>query len=388
MLQKTGTLRRLMQAGLLCLAMCALWQAVSPITRQPAQASSSRTDDNARPSRTRPIESIHPGMRVVAGNPEAQGPVEADSPIAPQGWRLFRLRMAKPDGSQLDVALLRPMEWGLAQALERAEQINDQTFGLQRPLTIASSELPLAELLLGKELLLDLPELGASGPATVTAVLPCPDIEAVRGASQRLVTGTFHHSAANVIDLQVASEKEPIGTTDNHPFWSEDRQAFIAAGELQLGETLLLANGTHTQVTRITPHTGPPVEVFNLEVDVDHTYHVGEDGVLVHNAYPLNAAQNRLLGRILDGEDVVVNSIEEARQLLDHTGLRPMNGESMMINQPRLPGTYAGDLLNIENPGANFIHPPGSGPPLHALNPHYNLYFLDRTKSAIIIIPR
>ncbi|MEZ6058376.1 MAG: hypothetical protein R3C01_16875 [Planctomycetaceae bacterium] len=59
----------------------------------------------------------------------------------------------------------------------------------------------------------------------------------------------------------------------------------MAAGELRMGEHLQRADGTLTQVTQITPHRGPPVEVFNLEIDTEHVYHVGDGGVLVHNAY-------------------------------------------------------------------------------------------------------
>ncbi|MFN7769050.1 MAG: hypothetical protein ACK5UC_17740, partial [Planctomycetaceae bacterium] len=52
-------------------------------------------------------------------------------------------------------------------------------------------------------------------------------------------------------------------------------------------------SGTLRQVTRITPRRGPPVAVFNLEVDAEHVYFVSTAGVLVHNAYPGNAP-NRL----------------------------------------------------------------------------------------------
>ncbi|MFN6105616.1 MAG: hypothetical protein ACK5EA_14395, partial [Planctomycetaceae bacterium] len=45
-------------------------------------------------------------------------------------------------------------------------------------------------------------------------------------------------------------------------------------------------SGTLRQVTRITPRRGPPVAVFNLEVDAEHVYFVSTAGVLVHNAYP------------------------------------------------------------------------------------------------------
>jgi len=91
-------------------------------------------------------------------------------------------------------------------------------------------------------------------------------------------------AAANVIEVQVGIETEPFGCTDNHPFWSVDREQFVEAGQLRIGENLQSADGTLVQVTRITPRRGLPVDVFNFEVDVDHVCHVGNSGVLVHNA--------------------------------------------------------------------------------------------------------
>jgi len=73
-----------------------------------------------------------------------------------------------------------------------------------------------------------------------------------------------------------------IGTTDNHPFWSEDRREYVPAGELRVGENLRTVNGSRTYVQSIRPR-GPPEDVYNLEVEGAHTYHVGTTGVLVHN---------------------------------------------------------------------------------------------------------
>jgi len=111
---------------------------------------------------------------------------------------------------------------------------------------------------------------------------PCPELESGEG---RLVTGTFSHASGEILDIAVDGITEPIGCTGAHPFWSEDRQAFIPARDLRLGETLRTESGTLRQITRITPRRGPPVPVFNLEVDAEHVYYVSVDGVLVHNAY-------------------------------------------------------------------------------------------------------
>ncbi len=116
------------------------------------------------------------------------------------------------------------------------------------------------------------------------AINPCPTI-APPAEGKRLVTGTFRHNAANVLDLAITGETDSLGVTDNQPFWSADRQEFIEAGQLRVCEHLQRVDGTFTQVTRITPRRGPPAPVFNFEVDVEHVNYVGASGVLGHNAY-------------------------------------------------------------------------------------------------------
>ena len=57
-----------------------------------------------------------------------------------------------------------------------------------------------------------------------------------------LITAKFIHENAEILDLQKEDANEPVGTTLSHPFWSEDRQQFVAAGELRIGESLLRAD--------------------------------------------------------------------------------------------------------------------------------------------------
>jgi hypothetical protein len=114
----------------------------------------------------------------------------------------------------------------------------------------------------------------------VLSVEPAPAPRPGRG---RLVTGTFAHAATNVVDVTIAGLTTPIGCTANHPFWSHDRQTFVAAGELKAGEQLRTADGGLTSVVSVAPRSGAE-RVYNLEVDGEHVYYVSADGVLVHNS--------------------------------------------------------------------------------------------------------
>ncbi len=257
----------------------------------------------------RAIETIRTGQRVLARNPELAGGELPDAPVDPATWVNVRLRMAKPTGDFLEITLLRPVEW-LAEHLAQATTLDEEypqalaaarnsgatpgttdvtsvisrddssepSLGVMHPVTADNTTT-------SPWIFLTLHELEAVGPAEIVEVGPCPELEPGEG---RLVTGTFSHASGEVLDIVVDGLTEPIGCTRAHPFWSEDRQEFIPARDLRLGETLRTESGTLRQITRITPRRGPPVPVFNLEVDAEHVYYVSVDGVLVHNACPGN----------------------------------------------------------------------------------------------------
>lgn len=200
---------------------------------------------------TRPIERVDLGQRVVGRNPQvtdAERQAVTD-PVA-KDWRKITLYIEKPDGDRIDIELLRPVSWIEASGAASGETIY-----------------------------LDLAELGADGLAEVRSITPSPPIRPGDGA---VVTGRFRHHSGAVLDLTVTDEHEPIGTTDAHPFWSEDRHDFVPAGDLRIGEQLRTASGSVAQITSIT-RRGPPEPVYNLEVHGEHVYHVGSSGVLVHN---------------------------------------------------------------------------------------------------------
>ena len=77
---------------------------------------------------------------------------------------------------------------------------------------------------------------------------------------------------------------EEIITTVDHPFYVKN-QGFVKAGELIVGDELLDVSGNVLLVENFDVElTEEPTKVYNFQVEVFHTYHVGELGVLVHNA--------------------------------------------------------------------------------------------------------
>jgi hypothetical protein len=199
------------------------------------------------------IQDVQVGERAIGRNPEV---TDSDRVTVffpdpePATWQKLTLEMFKPDGKRLDITLLRPLSW------------------------ITESQADI-----GTTIFLDLPEMGAQGQAKVLNIEPCPPIKKGKG---NVITGTFHHEAANTVDLYVEGLSKPIGCTDNHPFWSVTRNEFIEAGKLQQGEALQLHSGQIAKVVQILPRPGPE-RVHNLEVLNEHVYYVADIGILVHN---------------------------------------------------------------------------------------------------------
>jgi hypothetical protein len=194
----------------------------------------------------------------------------------PATWRKLTLEMIKPNAKRLDITLLRPLNW------------------------ISESQADI-----GTTIFLDLPEMGAQGFAKVLNIEPCPPIKHGKG---NVITGTFHHEAANTIDLYVEGLSKPIGCTDNHPFWSVTRNEFIEAGKLQPGEELHLYSGQTAKVIQILPRPGPE-QVHNLEVMNEHVYRVADQGILVHNTCNLHHSIPKFLGGLVK-QDLAQISVE------------------------------------------------------------------------------
>ncbi len=125
---------------------------------------------------------------------------------------------------------------------------------------------------------LNMPEMGACGEAEVLDIGPAQVYDVRPG----LVTGTFRHTSGEVYDLKLESESKPIGVTGSHPFWSVSRGSWVSVLDLQIGETLKTLEGT--TVVESLERRSEPEAVYNIEVEGDHVYRVGESGVLVHNA--------------------------------------------------------------------------------------------------------
>lgn len=113
----------------------------------------------------------------------------------------------------------------------------------------------------------------------------------------KAVAQTFVSVKANLVKFRVAGEKRSFTTTTEHPFYvrpghrardglatgdEADAKDWVTASELRVGDQVLRPDGKWTRITSIWQER-TPITVYNFEVEGNHSYFVGDIGVLSHN---------------------------------------------------------------------------------------------------------
>ncbi|MGW7172124.1 polymorphic toxin-type HINT domain-containing protein [Streptomyces xanthophaeus] len=103
----------------------------------------------------------------------------------------------------------------------------------------------------------------------------------------RAVTGlirTEGEKSLSALSIESPAGISTIVATIDHPFWSPSEQAWVKAGDLSIGASLLTSNGAIVTVSE-NLHYVERVETYNFTVADFHTYYVlaGLTPVLVHN---------------------------------------------------------------------------------------------------------
>ena len=61
------------------------------------------------------------------------------------------------------------------------------------------------------------------------------------------------------------------------------KEGWVPAGMLRVGDKLLVLSG-ETASLKVIGFPSEPLTAYNFEIEVFHTYAVGEDAIWVHNA--------------------------------------------------------------------------------------------------------
>jgi len=201
------------------------------------------------------IEEIEVGQRVVTTDDAWPAISTSSAPdqthVIPETWRLVTLFMPSPNGDVygLLVRTLRPLGW-----------IGERNAAP------------------GSWVEYSLDELNLTGQAHVVSVEDCVEIEPGPGC---VVLSTLTHVSDCVLRLDVEGVESPLELTPGHRLFSEDRETWIQACQLRIGENLRTKAGPR-RIVSIDAELGVH-RVFNIEVETDHCYCVSSIGVLSHN---------------------------------------------------------------------------------------------------------
>lgn len=136
-----------------------------------------------------------------------------------------------------------------------------------RVLMADGSTKPIEQVRVGDQVLSSDPATGATGARRVDGTIYTPD--------DRDFTDLV---------VQTGAKAGTLTATDHHPFWSENRQNWVDAADLQVGDQVRTASGTTATVSDVR-HRTTLQAAYNLSVSDLHTYYVlaGPVSVLVHN---------------------------------------------------------------------------------------------------------
>lgn len=114
----------------------------------------------------------------------------------------------------------------------------------------------------------------------------------------------------DVLVYVTTGDGEVIRTTENHPFYTEEK-GWCAAAELEDGDILHTRDGkTEVVAEVVVEKQDNPVKVYNLTIEDNHTYYVSEVEVLVHNICN-NQEMNQKKEDILEGKDTTFRSLDD-----------------------------------------------------------------------------
>jgi hypothetical protein len=135
--------------------------------------------------------------------------------------------------------------------------------------------------------------------------------EKTKTNSYKKVLNTFVRNTDQIYNLTIGEEK--LETTWNHPFYVKDK-GWVQAKDLKRGETMISPKGSMLTLKDITIEERDET-VYNFEVEDNHTYYVGKDGVLVHNTEcKINRADPTDAKVKLNGKEYKIEYDEKTKQ--------------------------------------------------------------------------
>ncbi|WP_003514063.1 HINT domain-containing protein [Acetivibrio thermocellus] len=194
--------------------------------------------------------------------------------------------------------------------------------------------------------------------------------------AEKTVLETYVRETTELLHLRINGEV--IKTTFEHPFYVKD-VGFVEAGKLQVGDKLVDSRGNVLVLEgKKLEITDKPVKVYNFKVDNFHTYHVGENRVLVHNAnkYVKGTSKTEIIGKPHASAQHQAFTMDEVNKL-SSTGEFSKIYINKSLKTAGFNGTQKPDIIAVgKNGNGHIVEIAGpsqlSGKPKYALKNKFN----------------
>ncbi|CDG36522.1 hypothetical protein CTHBC1_1914 [Acetivibrio thermocellus BC1] len=194
--------------------------------------------------------------------------------------------------------------------------------------------------------------------------------------AEKTVLETYVRETTELLHLRINGEV--IKTTFEHPFYVKD-VGFVEAGKLQVGDKLVDSRGNVLVLEgKRLEITDKPVKVYNFKVDNFHTYHVGENRVLVHNAnkYVKGTSKTEIIGKPHASAQHQAFTMDEVNKL-SSTGEFSKIYINKSLKTAGFNGTQKPDIIAVgKNGNGHIVEIAGpsqlSGKPKYALKNKFN----------------
>ncbi|MCC5816032.1 MAG: hypothetical protein JJT78_14880 [Leptospira sp.] len=167
---------------------------------------------------------------------------------------------------------------------------------------------------------------------------------------ETILETTWNHPFRRLKTDGVASLLLDRGQKERKPEDSE----WVEARYLKAGDILILSSGKEVAISGIRSYNVEATKVYNFEVADNHTYFVGEDGVLVHNyevkvGTPPSISEqvfNSIVSGAISTVDGVRSGLGYTADILNKPADILASGSEWLSNQGAL-GAIASTVLNI-----------------------------------------
>lgn len=127
----------------------------------------------------------------------------------------------------------------------------------------------------------------------------------------------------------------PLGVTGSHPIWSVDRNAWVGARDLNIGETVKTKDSV--VVLKSRAKLDGLHKVYNLEIYKDHNFLVSTDKILVHNTCGEGWISKNIYSKLGSKNPELRKVFEEAMEKgaaksTGQSGIKRLTGQGQKIN--------------------------------------------------------